>query len=438
MPTVWHCFTALLLSVLMVAPVAAAQEVGKVAEVIGGVDILKGGKLPATPAQVGDSISQGDIIRTKSSGKVQIHFADDSVLTISPDSRVAINEFVYNPDTNQRQAHLKIFHGLVHTLVNKIFKKEAPDFTVETQTAVIGVRGTDYYTLVAPALSDIYNNSGSTEVRNVFAEIPGKVILKGKEFTQVARNLPPTLPMPLTDEDINWIKRQMTPQLAMKSSGGTSSSDAKLLSGAASASTGGQRSTSTVILTSSTPSQATVIQNLQSPIFVPPTPNPTPTPSGLPTPFQIAVSWGSGAVDLDLFLRDPQSKVYTYNNPGTPTGPVYYHVDSMVPNGGSVITVNRWEPSGVFTAGVLDFTNRNNPSSTVLSNSSGVSMQFIVGGTVSVVPIAGGSKAVVSGGTPYAPFPSITPPTGKAGNTWTAVQIDTGTGKITPVNTITP
>ncbi len=437
MSRLWHFLTAVLLGLLMVAP-STAQEVGQVAEVIGGVDILKGGKLPATPVKVGDSISQGDIIRTKSSGKVQIHFADDSVLTISPDSRVAINEYVYNPDTNQRQAHLKIFHGLVHTLVNKIFKREAPDFTVETQTAVIGVRGTDYYTLVAPALSDIYNNSGSTEVRNVFAEIPGKVILKGKEFTQVARNLPPTLPMPLTDEDINWIKRQMTPQLALKSSGGTGSGDAKLLSRAASASTGAQQTTSSVFLASSTPSQANIIQNLQSPVFVPPTPQPTPTPSALPTPFQIAVSWGSGAVDLDLFLMDPQSKVYTYNNPGTPTGPVYYHVDSMVSNGGSVITVNRWEPSGFFTAGVHDYTNRNNPTSTVLSNSSGVSMQFIVGGTVSVVPIAGGSKAVVSGGTPYAPFPSISPPTGKAGNTWTAVRIDSVTGKITPVNVISP
>ena len=439
MPIILPTLILLLVSLLTAGPVAGAQEVGKVAEVVGGVDILKGGKLPAVPAKVGDAVFQGDIIRTKSSGKVQIHFQDDSALTISPDSRVAINEYVYNPDTNERQAHLKIFHGLVHTLVNKIFKREAPDFTVETQTATIGVRGTDYYTLVAPALSDIYNNSGSTEVRNVFAEIPGKVVLKGREFTQVGRNLPPTLPMPISEEDINWIKRQMTPQMAVKTGGATGGSDPKLVSGAMTSGTGTAGRSANVVLSSFNPVQTTVVQNVQSAVFVPPQPTPQPPVGGLTTPFNIVITWGSGTQDLDLYLQTPDGTQYYYGNPGSSGGPVYYHNDSTYKNGGEVITVNQWEAKGSYTASVKDYTNRNKPTSTVLSTSSQVKMEFVRGGTVSIVPIqSGGNKAIVSGGTPFAPLPSITPPSGPAGNTWTAVQINPATQTITPVNTIGP
>ncbi len=174
-------------------PAFAAQEIGSVSEVTGGVDILRGGKLPAEPAKVGEKVAQGDVIRTKSGGKVQLHFKDDSVLTIAPDSRVALNEYVYEPENNKREASIKIFQGLVHTVVNKVMKKETPDFTVETQTAVIGVRGTDYYTLVGPAVSDIYNNSGITEVRNIFAEIPGKVTLA---WTENIRRFQKIFPLP--------------------------------------------------------------------------------------------------------------------------------------------------------------------------------------------------------------------------------------------------
>ena len=46
-------------SLLFSASVFAAQEIGSVSEVIGGVDILKGGKLPAEPAKVGEKAPRG-------------------------------------------------------------------------------------------------------------------------------------------------------------------------------------------------------------------------------------------------------------------------------------------------------------------------------------------------------------------------------------------
>ena len=270
MKLLYRMFCLVVISLLFNVPLFAAQDIGSVSEVTGGVDILRSGKLPAEPAKVGDKVAQGDIVRTKSGGKVQLHFKDDSVLTIAPESRVALNEYVYEPEQNKREASIKIFQGLVHTVVNKIMKKETPDFTVETQTAVIGVRGTDYYTLVAPAVSDIYNNSGVTEVRNVFAEIPGIVKLQNKEYTQVSKNLPPTLPLPLTQDDINWIKGQMTPRVVGKATGG-STGQSQLLSKIASSAIETQNFKAPP---EAPPAQINFIQNLQSVLYVPPQPVP--------------------------------------------------------------------------------------------------------------------------------------------------------------------
>lgn len=440
-----HWIVALLLFSLAVASQAfAAQEVGGIAEVVGGVDILKGGKLPAEPAKVGDKIHQGDVIRTKSTGKTQIQFSDESILTIAPDSRVVINEFIYQPETGQRQASIKIFYGLMHTLVTKIFKKEKPDFIVETQTAVIGVRGTDYFTLAAPVTSDIYNNSGATEVNNIFPEIPGKVSLKGKEYTQVGLNRPPTLPLPLTQDDINWIKGQMTPKMLAKPSGAVSNQE-QLLSKVAESSLETQKAGNGMVR----PVEQNIIQNLQSAVFVPPQPVPQPGPAPLPTPYNIYIFWGSGAQDLDLYLTGPLGpngapppasgnstfQVY-YGNSGSLTSQpfAYYHYDSMVPNGGEVITIGKWNQGDNYVVSVNDWTNRNNPQSTVLSNSSGVQMRLIQGGTVSIVPVNGaGSAARVEGGTV---LHAVSPPGGKEGNTWTAVSINPSTGVVTPINRI--
>jgi hypothetical protein len=270
----------LLMFSLLLSPLAfAAQEIGGISEVAGSVDILRGGKLPAEPAKVGDKVLQGDIIRTKSGGKAQVQFKDDSVITIAPDSRVALNEYVYDPEKSQRQASIKIFNGLVHTVVNKIFNKEKPDFTVETQTAVIGVRGTDYYAMAAPTVSDIYNNSGTTEVRNVYNEITGTVKLQGREYTQVSRNLPPTLPLPLTTDDIKWLQGQMAPKTVAKPSGSGAVPAQMELLGKVTSDRVAQTQNISAITQTVTNSQRNVVQNLQSPVYVPPQPVATTTAS---------------------------------------------------------------------------------------------------------------------------------------------------------------
>ena len=225
---------ALVLAWGSILPAAAqAAVVGRLTEVQGRVDLLKGGKLPATPVQLGTQLETGDVLRSKSLSKAQITLIDDSVITMSPQSRLAIDEFVYNASQKKRQAVIEIFQGLAHVLVNKLFKVGEPDFVVKTHTAVTGVRGTDFGIRLQANSTTILNFSGVTQVANIFPEVgglerkirhvafsfgppgsPNSVILHNMQGTSVAFGLPPTLPFAVTGEDMKMFMKQLGGPLA--------------------------------------------------------------------------------------------------------------------------------------------------------------------------------------------------------------------------------
>ena len=116
-------------------------------------------------------------------------------------------------------------------VVNKIFKATEPDFVVKTQTAIMGVRGTEFGIRIQPNSSDILNFKGLLQVGNVFPEVGQLsrrafklaysfgseggaghpwVFLKEMQGTTVGRGLPPTLPYELTSQDRDLFMRQLT------------------------------------------------------------------------------------------------------------------------------------------------------------------------------------------------------------------------------------
>ena len=101
------CFLAVIvLLAFQVGPLAGAQAdvVGRLTQVEGRVDLLKGGQLPATPVKVDDEVRPGDVLRTKSLSKAQITFIDNSTLTVAPESRVGIEAYMYDPAQQKRNA----------------------------------------------------------------------------------------------------------------------------------------------------------------------------------------------------------------------------------------------------------------------------------------------------------------------------------------------
>ncbi len=464
-------------SSLALPPDTQAAVVGHITQMDGRVDLLKGGKLPATQVKVGDPVESGDVLRSKSLSKAQITFIDKSLVTISPESRLAIEDYLIEPAQGKRHAVLELFQGLAHVVVNQIFKVKEPDFLIKTHTAITGVRGTDFGIRLHPNSSTILNFSGKTQVGNVFPEVtasliraqkiaygggggglfpPGSfVTLAEMQSTTVQRNLPPTLPMSISPEDRAMFMNQMTSGLlggrntgrdGGAGGGGEGGGPGSMASALGSGESSALPASSTLGLNNGTANTALAILNT---VTVPPTvlppaapqtqaatqTTPTITVAGMAIPvFNILASWGAGAGDLDLHLTGPSAgstfHVY-YASKGSLTTQPYalLHADDTGSGGSEVITVQQFNQGGLYRASVYNWSNPST-TSTNLSTTSGVSLSVINGGTVAST--GGGSK--VNGGTVVT---SLTPTAGQVGNTWVAVTIDPATGQVTATNQIT-
>lgn len=198
----------LLFGLLLSVSLALAAPVGQFIQVEGQVDLMKLGKLPAQAVRVGDGVEVGDVVRTKSQSRAQIQLADDSVLTLAPESKVTIEEFMFDGAKGERRAVMEVFRGLVHTTVNKIFPGKDPDFIMKTHTAVLGVRGTKWYTKILPQATDIYTEGTKLEVRHRDPSIPGVRIMGPLQYLR-ADLLSLGFPVNITIEQLKSLERQM-------------------------------------------------------------------------------------------------------------------------------------------------------------------------------------------------------------------------------------
>jgi len=199
----------LLICLVGLIPAAQADPVGTFLQVEGRVDLLKGSRLPATAVKVKDPVAVGDVVRTKSLSRAQIKFVDDTVLTIAPESRVTIEEYMFDGAKGERQAVIQVLRGLVHTAVGKVYPQTEPDFIMKTHTAVLGVRGTRWYTKLLPNSTDIYTEASKLEVKSIFPEVVGVVVMGDLQYVRVGWFIPPTIPVNITQDDLKPLEQQM-------------------------------------------------------------------------------------------------------------------------------------------------------------------------------------------------------------------------------------
>jgi FecR protein len=200
--------TMFLLALMLPAGLHAAV-VGRFSLIRGEVDLLKQGQLPAVAAKYQDGVEPGDVIRTKTKAKAQLTMVDDSVITLAPETRLAIADYQFDPVRVERRAVVRAFRGLVHTVVKRIIKTEEPDFILETHTATIGVRGTNWYTLLAPNFTSAYLAYGTLGISSNLPTVPALLLLKTMQFTQIPRGKQPFLPQALTPEILAMLEKLM-------------------------------------------------------------------------------------------------------------------------------------------------------------------------------------------------------------------------------------
>ena len=184
-----------------------ASEIGVIGFVIGNAFNQDGKKL-----NVGDPIFYGDTIKTDESGKSQIMFLDQTVMTIGSSTELIIDEFVYDPENTDGKLLSTIKSGSIKILTGKISEKNPENLVVDTPAGTIGTRGTEFKAAIDPETSKSQilligpgpKNSlglrpGAVEVANE----AGSVLLdKPYLFTEVSQNNAPREPVIIPQSEL--------------------------------------------------------------------------------------------------------------------------------------------------------------------------------------------------------------------------------------------
>ena len=119
---------------------SAWAEIGSVTEA-SGTAIIKRGKDTIQVAK-GTLVETNDKVETKN-GKVKIVFKDDTNVTVTESSSLVIDDFVYDPKSGAGKLGLKAAAGTVRYVSGSI-AKDPKNVKINTPTAAIAVRGTDF------------------------------------------------------------------------------------------------------------------------------------------------------------------------------------------------------------------------------------------------------------------------------------------------------
>lgn len=136
-------FTLSLLIILVAAPGFAQEDAaGSLKDVTGKCGIIRKGE--TMEAKNGGRIYQGDILTTGADGAMGVVFRDDSVMSLGPKSRIAVDKFIYNPEEGNLALVTKMAKGTAAYLSGEV-ARQAPESTrFETPLATIGIRGTRF------------------------------------------------------------------------------------------------------------------------------------------------------------------------------------------------------------------------------------------------------------------------------------------------------
>ena len=164
----------LFLIILLFAGQANASNnnfVGIIGAAIGDIKNQKNEKLTN-----GSKIFFGDTIISNSRSNAQILFIDQTVLTLGEDTELTVDEFVYDPNSQDGSFISTVKAGTVKFITGQISKKNPNNLEVKVPAGTLGARGTEFVVLSE-------SNNESTVVllgpgpNNTLGMIPGNLIL---------------------------------------------------------------------------------------------------------------------------------------------------------------------------------------------------------------------------------------------------------------------
>jgi hypothetical protein len=135
-------------------PVSPRFEPGKTPP-IGTVQMVQGQLLSMHPddpnayrLEKGYPVFSGDTLVTGQRSSANVILNNRSVFSLAAESKLVIDKHLYDPSSENRSSLMNLVFGRARFMVKKV--KGDSDIKIKTQTAVLGVRGSDFALVTCP------------------------------------------------------------------------------------------------------------------------------------------------------------------------------------------------------------------------------------------------------------------------------------------------
>ena len=126
---------------------AFSTEIGEISELRGNGEITRANSNDSFNAEIDSGIFSFDDVRT-GNGRLAIEFLDSSIVKLTEHSKLIIDEYIYDPDPAKSKMALNMASGTARFISGAFGKIDKENITINTPTATIGIRGTDFTTTV--------------------------------------------------------------------------------------------------------------------------------------------------------------------------------------------------------------------------------------------------------------------------------------------------
>jgi hypothetical protein len=121
---------------------ASTATVGNVKTLKGEASIIRNGS--SVEAKAGADLFQNDSLKTGADGSMSVVFIDDTLISVGPNSELAINEFHFSPADGKMSFVARLLKGTSAYVSGIIGKLSPQSVRFETPVANIGIRGTKF------------------------------------------------------------------------------------------------------------------------------------------------------------------------------------------------------------------------------------------------------------------------------------------------------
>ena len=128
---------------LIFLPIIAYADIGAISEFRGNGEIIRSNQQDRLLAELALDIFSNDDVRT-GDGRMAIQFLDESVIRLTEHSKVIIDKFVFDPNPEKSELALNVIKGTGRFITGKLKKIRKENIVIRTNSATIGIRGTDF------------------------------------------------------------------------------------------------------------------------------------------------------------------------------------------------------------------------------------------------------------------------------------------------------